>query len=145
MSSQAGILPREGLYIDPLVSLARKTILHPVISLSILTVLTTLDPAGWPSVSLRKPVLYGSFVSLTLWLNDFLSKWARNNWTIDTSYDWTREIAVVTGGSGGIGASVAHRLAADGVRVVVLDVIPLTYSIGRLTGNQFSGLTVDYL
>ena len=35
----------------------------------------------------------------------------------------------MTGGSGGIGGSIARRLAGDGVRVVVVDVIPPTYNV----------------
>jgi len=37
---------------------------------------------------------------------------------------------VVTEGSGGIGAGVAQRLSALGSRVVVLDIIPLTFKPG---------------
>ncbi|KAJ5556569.1 hypothetical protein N7494_000484 [Penicillium frequentans] len=128
MRSQNTVLPREGLYIDPLASVAKKTILHPVISLATLSALTFLD-YDWPWPSLCKLACYGSFFGLAIWLNDYLTKWSRNNWTVDTKYDWKCEIAVVSGGSGGIGASVVQRLAADGVRVVVLDVIPLTYNI----------------
>lgn len=41
---------------------------------------------------------------------------------------------MVTGGSGGIGGSIVQRLAADGVQVVVVDVIEPTYSLS--TGDR---------
>lgn len=49
-----------------------------------------------------------------------------NNWTNDT-YDWNKEIVVVTGGSDGIGAIVVKLLAERGIKVVVLDVQELQY------------------
>lgn len=60
--------------------------------------------------------------------------WAANRltdrrwmWTTDKSvWDWKREIAVVTGGSSGIGACTAKKLASHGIRVAVLDVSPLS-------------------
>jgi NAD(P)-dependent dehydrogenase (short-subunit alcohol dehydrogenase family) len=68
--------------------------------------------------------------SVLVWLNDWLSTKSANNWITDKSWDWKKEVVVVTGGSGGIGAGVAQRLAAMGARVVVLDIIPLTYKPG---------------
>lgn len=50
-----------------------------------------------------------------------------NNWRSDT-YDWGREVVVVTGGSDGIGALVVQLLAERGIKVAVLDVQPLTYT-----------------
>lgn len=32
-----GILPREGFYVDPLITIARKTILHPIVTIPITT------------------------------------------------------------------------------------------------------------
>ncbi|KAI5304516.1 hypothetical protein KEM56_006416 [Ascosphaera pollenicola] len=52
-----------------------------------------------------------------------------NNFKRD-KYAWNREIAVVTGGSDGIGAKVSRILAERGVRVAVLDIKPPVYTTG---------------
>jgi all-trans-retinol dehydrogenase (NAD+) len=70
---------------------------------------------------------------LTLWAiyesNAVLNRWAENRWLWknDTG-DWNMEteIAVVTGGSQGIGKCVVKRLVSYGVRCAVLDVAPLS-------------------
>jgi nucleoside-diphosphate-sugar epimerase len=49
-----------------------------------------------------------------------------DNWNKDT-YDWEKEIVLITGGAGGIGGSVVKLLAEKGIKVVVLDVIPMTF------------------
>ncbi len=49
-----------------------------------------------------------------------------NNWTKD-KYDWNKEIVLITGGAGGIGGGVVKLLAEKGIKVVVLDVIPMTF------------------
>lgn len=121
-------LPREGLYIDPIVGLTCKTIFHPVLNVLILFLTKLYSEVG--STFWGKAAAYGSIVGLVLWINDFLSNGSHNNWVTDRDWDWEKEIVVVTGGSGGIGGSVVQQLAADGVRVVVIDIISPTYSIG---------------
>ena len=44
-------------------------------------------------------------------------------------WNWPKEIAVVTGGSGGFGLLIVKGLAAKGVRVAVLDVVPMSTSV----------------
>lgn len=58
--------------------------------------------------------------------NRYLSYRALNNGVTDT-FDWQKEIILITGGSNGIGAAAAQKLASRGTRVVVLDILPLTY------------------
>ncbi|KAF1831532.1 NAD(P)-binding protein [Decorospora gaudefroyi] len=61
--------------------------------------------------------------------NSLLNRWAENRWIWrpdKSSWDWKREVAVVTGGSAGIGACVVKKLASHGIRVAVLDVSPLS-------------------
>lgn len=69
----------------------------------------------------------------TLWavfeVNSVLNRWAENRWVWknDTSnWDWKNEIAVVTGGSQGIGACVVKKLLSYNIRCAVLDVVPLS-------------------
>lgn len=63
----------------------------------------------------------------TLTVNGALSRWAENRWqwkSAKSSWDWPNEIAVVTGGSRGIGAVVVKELVNLGVKVAVLDLVP---------------------
>jgi len=49
---------------------------------------------------------------------------AHNSWRLSaaSNWSWTNEIAVVTGGSSGIGLSIVQRLTGMGIQVAVLDV-----------------------
>ncbi|BCR87976.1 uncharacterized protein ACHE_40540S [Aspergillus chevalieri] len=120
------ILPREGLYIDPIVSLIRKTILNPTIALLFVGYLKLIDTPRLAAY--ERPAFCAAALSVALWLNDFLTRGSRNNWVTDRTWDWSKELVVVTGGSSGIGGSIVQRLASDGVQIVVIDVIPPTYS-----------------
>lgn len=58
-------------------------------------------------------------------LNSFLTELANNNWALRAQkqdWVWSKEIAVVTGGSSGFGALFSKDLAAKGLHVVALDV-----------------------
>ncbi|KAL4737403.1 hypothetical protein BDV11DRAFT_171950 [Aspergillus similis] len=126
MTVKRGFLPREGLYIDPIIKGLRNSILHPLFAL---TFLHLLRKGIFSSIAAyEKLVQISAAASVLLWINDWLSMKSQNNWVNDRSWDWKKELAVVTGGSGGIGAGVAQRLAAMGSRVIVLDIIPLTYT-----------------
>ncbi|KAI1810821.1 NAD(P)-binding protein [Poronia punctata] len=67
-------------------------------------------------------VIFG--LSIIRRLNKTLNTVAANSWrwTASKGWDWPNEIAVVTGGSSGIGKEVVDNLAALGVRVAVLDI-----------------------
>ncbi|KAL3478872.1 short chain dehydrogenase/reductase family protein [Aspergillus californicus] len=118
-------LPREGLYIDPVVKALRKSILHPLFTL---TLLHLARQGSFSSITPHEKLIrFTAAASVLMWVNDWLSTRVRNNWVVDSSWDWKKELAVVTGGSGGIGAGIAQRLAAMGARVVVVDIIPLSY------------------
>ncbi|KAL2797425.1 hypothetical protein BJX66DRAFT_335046 [Aspergillus keveii] len=124
-TAKRGFLPREGLYVDPIVSGLRRSIFHPVFTLAFLYL---LRHGTFSSLAqYEKAMQITTAASVLVWLNDWLSTKSANNWITDKSWDWKKEVVVVTGGSGGIGAGVAQRLAAMGARVVVLDIIPLTY------------------
>lgn len=53
--------------------------------------------------------------------SDWLSRKMRNHFVTD-KYDWSKEVAVITGASSGIGARVAEMLCAKGVKVAGLDI-----------------------
>jgi NAD(P)-dependent dehydrogenase (short-subunit alcohol dehydrogenase family) len=71
-------------------------------------------------------------VSISLSVNDWLNKWSANNWTETkpTDWNWDEEIALVTGASGGIGASIVQQLIARNrkTRVIVVDYSPLAWT-----------------
>lgn len=71
--------------------------------------------------------------ALPLWaivdLNSALNRLAERRWMIKTDksiWNWKSEVAVVTGGSAGIGACVVQKLVSHGIKVAVLDVSPLS-------------------
>jgi NAD(P)-dependent dehydrogenase (short-subunit alcohol dehydrogenase family) len=57
-------------------------------------------------------------------VNGALNTIASNSWRLGAAkgWDWANEIAVVTGGSSGIGKGIVERLVALGVRVAVFDI-----------------------
>lgn len=65
--------------------------------------------------------------------NAGLSRFALDKWrvggrakgSVSAWGRWSDEIAVVTGGSGGIGEAIVQGLSAKGVKVAVLDLKPL--------------------
>lgn len=66
----------------------------------------------------------GLFVALRLakCLNSYLSKRAQNSWLQIEKWDSTRELAVLTGGCGGIGKQIMEDLSRRNVKTVILDV-----------------------
>ncbi|KEF51783.1 uncharacterized protein A1O9_12120 [Exophiala aquamarina CBS 119918] len=63
-------------------------------------------------------------VGLLYRANKYLEHLALNNYVTDKTWDWSREIVLVTGGSSGIGAAIVRQFAKRGVTVVVLDMAP---------------------
>lgn len=70
---------------------------------------------------------YLVYFGIVRWINGYLSRQTLNNWQPST-YDWDREIAVVTGGSDGIGKHISLLLAEKGLQVAILDVQPLAFN-----------------
>lgn len=69
------------------------------------------------------------YLALVRYLSKRYSDGVANNWTNDR-YKWSEEIAVVTGGSGGIGGHVVKLLAERGIKVVILDIQPMMNDAG---------------
>jgi hypothetical protein len=78
-----------------------------------------------PSLLYKSLLLLGAGVVLRV--NRVLCRRALNN-GVSAKFNWDDEIIVVTGAAGGIGAEAVKKLAERGTKVVVIDVIPLTYS-----------------
>ena len=66
------------------------------------------------------------YASIIRTISGYLDNGVLNNWTKDP-YNWDKEIVLITGGAGGIGGNVVKLLAERGIKVVVLDVIPMTF------------------
>ncbi|KAJ5603676.1 hypothetical protein N7537_006632 [Penicillium hordei] len=47
---------------------------------------------------------------------------ALNSFAKDSTWNWKKEVVIVTGGSSGIGAKVASKLGESGSTVIVLDI-----------------------
>ncbi|KAI1083239.1 hypothetical protein F5B20DRAFT_452280 [Whalleya microplaca] len=55
--------------------------------------------------------------------NNSLSQAVANNFSKD-SYDWRKEVVLVTGGSGGLGDLLVRKLAKQCIKVISLDIVP---------------------
>jgi all-trans-retinol dehydrogenase (NAD+) len=91
---------------------------------------TALHLAG-PASSLVGLLKWGLALWTVVEFNSVLNRWAEDRWvwTADHGgWDWNKEIAVVTGGSNGIGACIVQKLVAHGIKVAILDVGPMADS-----------------
>ncbi|KAI1046458.1 hypothetical protein LB505_014386 [Fusarium chuoi] len=86
---------------------------------------------GLATSPLTIPVSLASALGLGYLANKILVSRALNHGT-KAYFDWNKEIVLVTGGSGGIGGETVQQLASKGIRVVVLDVLALTYKAREL-------------
>jgi all-trans-retinol dehydrogenase (NAD+) len=130
-----GILPREGLVADPIFKLIGRTVLNPSLLLPLI-LLARYTKKG-QDLSILHPLAFSRLKNLFyLSVARALSRWysdkVLNNW-IGDKYDWTREIVVVTGGAGGIGGEVVKLFGERGIKVVVLDIQPMTFEARKLT------------
>lgn len=65
-------------------------------------------------------------------INKLVSQATLNNFARDT-YDWRKEVVVVTGGSGGLGDLLIRKLAKQNIKVISLDVVPSKSPLRQLT------------
>ncbi|KAH0565785.1 hypothetical protein GP486_000830 [Trichoglossum hirsutum] len=126
---QRRALPRKGLTIVPIIRLFQKTALNPIVTLLLL--LSASHTQRGRELALTHQTLLRRirilfYIGIYRWATSFLNGRVLNNWEND-KYDWAKEIVVVTGGSGGIGGNVVKLLDERGIKVVVLDIIPLTF------------------
>lgn len=128
---------REGFTVDVLARVIRLTALNPWLAVPLL--ITMWAPEGYlpvgsaASMQSIRPWLQGlAIASLCLSVNDWLNKWSANNWTETSSDDWNwqEEIVLITGGSSGIGASIAQQLLERNslTTIVIVDYVPLTWN-----------------
>ncbi|ORY00591.1 hypothetical protein BCR34DRAFT_575527 [Clohesyomyces aquaticus] len=122
-------LAREGVTADTIKTFLSRTILNPAFTLP-LYLLGRYTQQGAAiandNAAIFKHLKTLLYLGLAAKASSYLDSGVTNNWTSDT-YDWKKEIVVVTGGSDGIGKIIAHLFAEMGVKVAVMDVQPLTY------------------
>lgn len=131
MPMHKGIIPREGFCADVVLQLLRRTALNPTFLLP-LVLLARYTKRG-RNLSILHPTAAGRlkalfYFALARRVSAWLSEKARNNWVNDR-YDWSREVVLVTGGAAGIGGSIVRFLDEQGIKVVVLDVQPMTFAV----------------
>ncbi|KAL1861655.1 hypothetical protein Daus18300_008771 [Diaporthe australafricana] len=123
---------REGLTVDLVSRVARRTVLNPWLAIPVSAWTAYGVPTISKSAHVRLLPYLCALVGTVLCVNEWLNKWALNNWTRSghPDWDWAKEIVVVTGGSGGIGASIARQILARNSRttVVIVDYAPMTWT-----------------
>ena len=99
---------------------------------------------SWHSQSLFPHILVGdnilrllqaalyvlSFAKLVTIANKWVSERSYNNFADDSSWDWSNEMAIVTGGSSGIGAEIVRGLVQHNIRTIILDINMPTSKLG---------------
>lgn len=143
MPMHNGLLPREGFKADTVLRVLGKTAFNPAFTLPLLLLARFTKKGENYSILHHKAfsrVKLLFYLGLVRWLSTWYSKGVLNNWQ-DDQYDWRgREIVLITGGSGGIGGHVVKFLSEKGVKVVVLDIQPLTFEACK---SALSGRTIS--
>ncbi|KAE9382209.1 putative oxidoreductase,short chain dehydrogenase [Stipitochalara longipes BDJ] len=132
------LLPREGLTLEALFAPFRLTLLQPLFIGPILFAAywvptSVLSTSKWTLLKSFKPLLQSTNVRNSLVallsigllrkINKTLSRLVLNNFTRDKTWDWEKEVVLITGGSAGIGALMARMFGERGIKVVILDIV----------------------
>ncbi|TVY23267.1 Dehydrogenase [Lachnellula hyalina] len=129
MPIRNGWLPREGLTSDPVGRFLKKTAFNPAFTILFLLLARYTKKGNDLSIlheTSHSRIRKLFYLGLVRWASGYLDNGVLNNWTADT-YDWHKEIVLITGGAGSIGGKVVQLLAEKGIKVVVLDVIPMSF------------------
>lgn len=95
-------------------------------------------PFGLHQAIVIRLIKWGLAIWTAVEANTVLNRLAENRWSWSndkSGWNWPNEVAVVTGGSAGIGACVVKKLVSHGIKVAVLDIGPLSsqFTDGRLS------------
>jgi len=123
---------REGLTVDLVSRVLKQTALNPWLAIPLSACTAFSVPITSDFARVRLLLYFCTILGTTLRVNEWLNKWSMNNWTRSDSPDWNwaKEVVVITGGSGGIGASIAQQILARNSRttVVIVDYAPMTWT-----------------
>lgn len=129
----SSILPREGLTLEAICSPFYHTLFQPLVTGPLLYGLLKYPDLlqQWPGLTnlVNQSGIQSVGVLLGLGIvsrvNSWLSRLAVNNYSNDPTWDWKKEVVLLTGGSSGIGAKIAAKLAqGGGCQVIILDLTP---------------------
>ncbi|OQV01985.1 hypothetical protein CLAIMM_07250 [Cladophialophora immunda] len=127
--------PREGITLEYLFRPVHHVLLQPVVPAALLLLHLRYPEAFQRALPLIvTSAIQPRFITRTLGglltfgvlykLNRYLSRLVLNNFVKDTSWDWEREIVLISGGSSGIGQEMVRQFGERNIKVVVLDVNP---------------------
>ncbi|MCJ1294587.1 hypothetical protein MMC34_006145 [Xylographa carneopallida] len=130
LAVRKGWLPREGFTADVVQSLIQKTILNPAVTLPLLLLARYARKGEY---AITHPVALERlkiclYLGLARVVNGFLNRGVLNNWTSD-SWDWEKELVVITGGSDGIGKVLVQLFATLNARILILDIQEPTFEL----------------
>lgn len=124
--------PFSGFTADVILEYINRTALNPALTLPLLL----LSYFTSHEVVLQR-LKFLFYCGIARWLNGVLNARVLDNWK-SSSYEWEKEIAVVTGGSDGIGKHIALLLAEKHIAVAILDIQPLTFKARMSSFNQIT-------
>ena len=119
-----------GFTADVVQSLIQKTILNPAVTLPLLLLARYARKGEY---AITHPVALERlkiclYLGLARVVNGFLNRGVLNNWTSD-SWDWEKELVVITGGSDGIGKVLVQLFATLNARILILDIQEPTFEL----------------
>lgn len=127
--------PREGITLEYLCRPIYHVVLQPIVPAALLLAsikfpqdserllsLVTKDAIQLGTVKLLLKGLLA--IGVVDRLNRYMSRLTMNNFVSDRTWDWQREIVLITGGCSGIGAQMVRLFAERNIKVVVLDINP---------------------
>lgn len=121
-------IPREGFYIDTLCKILHETFFNPLLLIGVVplakaTFITQAqiwwNPWHEGTVS-NLTKIWSVLVLLGIWLriSEYLDGHYLNGFSADTTWEWSNERVLVTGGSSGIGASIVKHLLERNIETV---------------------------
>lgn len=115
--------PLRSVLLQPLISVALlvTSLRHPQEATTILSQITN-DVLDLNAVQTGLKALIA--VGVLYRANKYLERLALNNYVTDKTWDWSREIVLITGGSSGIGAAIVRELCQRNIQVVNVDISP---------------------